>query len=136
MKRLQKSSPDNRAMIKKISQRLFSTQFLSLVLIKMLIPAMATGGVAVEIGAIEQVQPVYADTITAAELSTGEAVEVFISGINENSEILVREHRPTTAGTFSVTTISKNLSLSPEVVTSPFNEQTQPQIKLPDLIFT
>jgi hypothetical protein len=123
-------------MIRKISQRLLSTQFLSLVLIKMLIPAMATGGVAVEIGAIEQVQPVYADTITAAETSTGETVEIFNSGLNENSEILVRVHRPNPDCASIATITSRNIALAPEAVTSPFKEQTQLQIKLPDLTFT
>ena len=136
MKMLRQSSMDNRAMIKKISQRLLSTQFLSLVMIKMLIPAMATGGMAVEIGAIDPVQAVYADTITAAEVSLGEAVEVSSSGINENSEILVQRNRPNIAGALSATTSSKNISLSPEAVTMSFKEQVQSQVKLPDLTFT
>ena len=123
-------------MIKKISQRLISTQFLSLLMIKMLIPAMATGGIAIEVGANNQLQSAFINSVTPVEVSVGEAAEVCGNVINSDSAVMACGYEPSLAVALSATTSFKLLPSSPAANTVFFMEQTwsqQADVKLPDL---
>lgn len=128
----------SRVMIKKISQRFLSTQFLSLLLIKMLIPAMATGGIAIEAGLNNQLESAYIDSVTPVEASVTEAVDVCSNGIEVNNEIMDCGYLPRLAGALSTAINFKHLPLSQGANAIHFLEQacSKPEVKLPDLSFT
>ena len=125
-------------MIKKILQRLFSTHFLSLLMIKMLIPAMATGGMSIEVEANNQLQSACINSITPVDVSVGEAAEICGNSIDRNSEMIACGYRPDIAGTLSSTIRFENSYLLPSARTICTVEQTclHSYIKLPDLTFT
>ena len=129
-------------MIKKISERLFSKQFLNLLMIKMLIPAMATGGMSIEVGAINQLQSAYVNSITSVEVSVGELAEVYGNNIDPNMEIMTSGYRSNIAGDLSTMISFKKSSLLTGTHMIYFTEQNdpgdwlQPEVKLPDLTFT
>ena len=125
----------SKVMIKKISERLFSTQFLSLLLIKMLVPAMVTGGIAIEAGLNNELESAYIDSITPVEASIAEVVDVCGNSIDVNNEITDCGYL---AGALSAAINFMHLPSSPGANTIRFMEQawSQPDVKLPDLTFT
>ena len=101
-------------MIKKISDRLFSRQFLSLLLIKMLIPAMATGGVSLEIGVTDLLQSAQANSITPVEASV-EEMAVAEAEIASDSDATVCEYHLDLVDGSSTLISFRDSSSSPEL---------------------
>jgi len=104
---------DSKVMIKKLTDRLFSKQFLSLLMIKMLIPAMATGGVSIEIGVTDLLQSANTNSITPVEISVEEVAVVNVE-IAPDSEIVACEYQSNTVGDSSTMISAKNLPLPPK----------------------
>ena len=112
-------------------QRFFSTQFLSLLLIKMLIPAMATGGIAIEVGANSRLESAHINSINAIEVCAGEAG----SGIECSNEVMVCECRPCIAVALSAMKNFEHLPLAQLANAINYMEQAwlRSDVKLPDL---
>jgi hypothetical protein len=128
-------------MIKKITERLLSKQFFSLLMIKMLIPAMATGGVSIEIGLNNQLSSADINSVTPIEVAVAETDEINVNSIDQSIKV-ASGYKSNMANDSSAMINLKNASFSAGANPVNLIEQTnscgylESEVKLPDLTFT
>ncbi len=122
--------------IRKIKQKLASRHFLSLLLVKMLIPAMATGGITMEIEATHLLDLASLFDVAHVEAVTAEAEipGAVVSCSEEQNDIVACTSLPSET--------SEDVSQTPALHLIRFRQEVNPgnwlesELKLPDLALT